>query len=266
MLKRQIADFNPRLDVRLDPATLSLGYGPGVAGPVPELRRLDDIRSSLLDPGCQGPDPTYAIAMDVSRLNDKENLVRRKLLFGVVAFARGKLGRELVRSQGHVHAVSSACGCSTPELIEVWRGRAVVYMQETADEDPGRCFAVEAEPGDKVVIPPGWAHSVINADPDNVMMFGALCVSDYGFDYRGVRARRGLAWFPLWSENEERIRWEQNAAYKASFPVTKQPREISELNVIAGIPVYEQFSKDPDSLQWISQPMMAESVWNDFEP
>ena len=32
------------------------------------------------------------------------------------------------------------------------------------------------------------------------MSFGAWCDRQYGFDYRGVRAHRGLAWFPTFNE------------------------------------------------------------------
>src|SRR6202167_5312917 len=84
-------------------------------------------------------------------------------LFGVVVYASGRLGDEPVRSQGHIHAIAPHCGWSTPEVFEIWEGRAIVYAQESAEDDPGRCFAVTAGPGDKVVVPPGWAHAVINA-------------------------------------------------------------------------------------------------------
>src|SRR5216684_1823089 len=164
-------NFDPMIDLRLNPASLTFGYGSDVFGPQCEFRRIDDIRSSLLDPHCCGPDPVYAIAMDVGRISHRDELERRKLLFGVVALASGKLGKEFVHSQGS----------------------AVVYMQETAQDEPGRCFAVEAEPADKVVIPPGWAHCVINVDPIEVMVFGAWCVRDYGFDYRAIRAHGGGA-------------------------------------------------------------------------
>lgn len=140
--------------------------------------------------------------MDVGRIVHRDELRRRNMLFGVVAYASGKLGKELVRSQGHVHAISSCCGCSTPELIEIWQGRAVIYIQEATDDDPSRCFAVDAQPGEKVVIPPKWAHCVINTDPGEVMVFGAWCVRDYGFEYLAIRARGGLAWFPVWDEEQ----------------------------------------------------------------
>jgi glucose-6-phosphate isomerase, archaeal len=258
--------FDPKLEIRLKPASLSFEYGPCVFGPQPEYRRIAEIRSSLLDPYCEGPDPVYAIAMDVSRIVHRDELFRRKLLFGVVAFASGKLGKELVRSQGHVHAISPHCGCSTPELIEIWQGRAIVYIQEATDDDPGRCFAVEAQPGEKVVIPPEWAHCVINADPAEAMVFGAWCVREYGFEYSAVRARGGLAWFPVWEEEAQQLKWERNPAYNASYVVKKQSRDCPELSVWRETPIYEQFSMNPDSLQWISNPSRAASIWEKFEP
>jgi glucose-6-phosphate isomerase len=172
--------FDPAIEVRLDSATLRFEYGNHVFGPKPVSRRLDEIRASLRDPLCNGPDPVYAIAMDVGRIEHRDELHQRMLLFGMVAYASGTLGKELVRSQGHVHVVAPHCGWSTPELIEIWRGKAIVYMQEAANNDPGRCFAIEAEIGDKIVIPPGWAHFVANADPRTVLFFGAWCDREYG--------------------------------------------------------------------------------------
>ena len=56
--------------------------GRDVFGPVPEIRRLDDIRSSLEDPQSKGPEEVYAIVMDVGLAADREEIVGRNLLFG----------------------------------------------------------------------------------------------------------------------------------------------------------------------------------------
>ncbi len=176
---------------------------PGVFGPIAEMRRLDDIRPSLRDPHCDGPDPVYGITMDVGREEHREDLRQRMLLLGAVVFAGGRLGEEPVRSQGHIHRKAPHSGWSPPELFEIWEGSAIIYAQETADDHPGRCFAISAGVGDQVVVPPGWAHCVINADPSRRMVFAAWCDREYGFDYRGVRAHRGLAWFPLLPQERE---------------------------------------------------------------
>jgi glucose-6-phosphate isomerase len=117
--------FAPGLEVLFLKDTMSFQYGLQVFGPKPEYRSLEAIRPSLRNPDCQGPDPVYAIAMDVGRLEDLDELKKRMLLLGIVIYASGKLGDGPVRSQGHVHAVSPHCGWSTPELFEIWEGRAI---------------------------------------------------------------------------------------------------------------------------------------------
>ena len=256
--------FDPGFDIRLDPASLGFQYGAGVFGPAPELRRLDDIRKSLRDPHCSGPDPVYGIAMDVGKTTDAPELQRRSLLFGAVVYASGRLGDEPVRSQGHVHAVAPHCGWSTPELFEIWEGRAIIYAQEFAGDDPGRCIAVEAGPGDHVVAPPGWAHAVINAGESERMVFGALCERQYGFLYDAVRAHGGLAWFPLLRGG--RIEWQANPRYRTSSLTVRNARQYPELGVLPGVPLYRQFQADPDRLQWISEPARVASLWNTLEP
>jgi glucose-6-phosphate isomerase, archaeal len=261
---RPDAKFDPKLGVRSPAGTLEFAYDDGVFGPQPEFRRLDDIRPSLRDRNSEGPDPVYSIVMDVGRQEHRAELERRMLLFGVVVYAAGQLGAEPVRSQGHIHAVAPHCGWSTPELFEVWEGRAIVYAQETANDNPGRCFAVSANPGDKVVVPPEWAHCVINADPENRMMFGALCERQYGFLYDKIRAHHGLAWFPV-LDTRGIITWERNPTYQPSDLSIRTPRNYPELDLEPKMPIYEQFATNPESVQWVSEPLRAESLWRAFE-
>jgi glucose-6-phosphate isomerase, archaeal len=256
--------FDPGFDIQLESKALGFRYGEGVFGPAPELRRLDDIRGSLRDPQCSGPDPVYGIAMDVGKSADAPELRRRSLLFGAVVYASGRLGDEPVRSQGHVHAVAPHCGWSTPELFEIWEGRAIIYAQEFAGDDPGRCIAVEAGPGDHVVVPPNWAHAVINASEAARMVFGALCERQYGFVYDEVRAHGGLAWFPLLREG--RIEWQANLRYKPSSLSVRGARSYPELGILPSVPLYRQFEADADRLQWVSEPARVASLWNTLEP
>lgn len=256
--------FDPGFDIRLEPGSLGFRYGAGVFGPPSELRRLDDIRRSLRDPNCSGPDPVYGIAMDVGNSADLPELQSRSLLFGAVVYASGRLGDEPVRSQGHVHAVAPHCGWSTPELFEIWEGRAIIYAQESASDDPGRCVAVEAGPGDRVVVPPGWAHAVINASASERMVFGALCERQYGFVYDAVRAHGGLAWFPLL--REQNIEWQANPRYQPSSLNVRPARQYPELGIHPDTPIYRQFVSDPDRLQWVSEPARVASLWKTLEP
>jgi glucose-6-phosphate isomerase, archaeal len=257
--------LNPGLEISFDTNTMDFRYGDSVFGPRPEYRRLDAVRGSLRDPNCSGPDPVYSIAMDVGRVSDFDELKKRMLLFGIVMYASGRLGDEPVRSQGHVHAISPHSGWSAPELFEVWEGRAIVYGQEKSGDDPGRCVAIEAGPQDKVVIPPGWAHFVVNADLNSKLIFGAWCDRQYAFDYTQMRAHHGLAWFPLIDTSGE-IRWEANPNYSASQLQALKARPYPELGLSSGIPIYEYLHRDPGAIQWVSDPAKLGALWSQFQP
>ncbi len=265
MLSTAQEKFDHGLDIQLLKDTLDFRYGAGVFGPRPEYRSLDSIRQSLRDPNSTGPDPVYAIAMDVGRTEDREELNRRMLLFGVVTYASGELGDGPVRSQGHVHAVSPHCGWSTPELFEVWEGYAIIYGQEKSGDNPGKCIAVEAGPGERVVMPPGWAHYVVNANKGSELIFGAWCDRQYGFDYNQMRAHHGLAWYPLLAADGE-INWEANPNYCQSKLEVRNARSYPELGLRAAMPIYALLRHDPESIQWVSDPARLHKVWQGFEP
>lgn len=259
--------FDPGLGIVPVAEPLGFRYLPGVFGPEPELRSLDAIRPSLRDPDCIGPDPVYGIAMDVGRQEFRSELERRMLLFGVVTYAAGTLGDEPVRSQGHVHRVSKHSGWSPPEVYEIWSGVGCVYMQEHAADDPGRCYAILAGPGDLVVVPPGWAHATISADRSQMLTFGALCDREYGFEYTEIRKRKGLAWYPLVGPRGG-LRWEHNPLYVQSNTnagiEVRGPGDYSRLGLRRNVPLYRQTTEAPERLQWVSRPDLVAEVWREF--
>ncbi len=258
--------FDPGLGVVPVREPLGFQYEPGVFGPQPERRSLDAIRPSLRNPACPGPDPVYAIAMDVGREEIRTDLEQRMLLFGVVTYASGKLGEEPVRSQGHVHRVSLHSGWSPPEVYEIWDGAAAfIYMQEHAADNPGRCYAILASPGDIVVVPPGWAHAAISADPSDFMTLGALCDREYGFEYEEIKKRKGLAWYALVTSNGG-IEWLPNPCYRTTNLDVRRPVDYSRLGIVRGRPLYEQAVQDFDRFAWVSNPALARDVWWQFEP
>lgn len=252
------------LDIKTTSGNLGFQYGQGVFGPSPEIRHLDDIRGSLSDPDSDGPEELYCIAMDVGKDIDKEDIVSRNLLFGVVTYVKGTIGKEPVRSQGHIHAISRSCGCSTPEVYEIWEGEAIIYMQESGKDDAGNCYAVHAKAGEVVIVPPGWVHATINANKDCNMTFGAWCVRDYGFDYKDVKQHHGIAYFPEY-ENDK-LHWKPNQAYKTSNLIEKEAREYKDFKIEKGIAIYEQFEKQKDMFDFVVHPEKYDELWKDYRP
>ena len=257
--------FYPGFDIRPTADPMGFEYGPGVFGPEVENRTLDSIRKSLRDPECPGPYSVYSIAMDVGKTAHRLQLIQHHLLYGVVTYAAGRLGDEPIRSQGHIHKISPHSGWSTPEVYEIWSGKAIIYMQETADDQPGRCFAVEANPGNVVIVPPSWAHATISADPEQPLTFGAWCDREYGFEYEDVRRHNGLAWFPVLLENGI-IEWEKNMNYNDSELIIKTPDQYAHIGIRKGKPIYTQYEENPVLFQFIPHPQLIESIWNNFIP
>lgn len=257
--------FNPGFDIEVLENPMGFNYGPGVSGPVVENRTLNSIRKSLMDSDSDGPEIVYTIAMDVYKNKHLPILEKMNLLYGVVSYAKGSIGREPVRSQGHIHTVSPFCGCSTPEVYEIWSGKAIIYMQESAEDNPGRCFAVEADPGEVVIVPPGWAHATISADSSHPLTFGAWCVRDFGFEYAEVRAHSGLSWFPV-LDDENKIGWKRNKHYNHSELVEKKPEIYSQLNINPKKSIYRQFEENPEKFWFVARPQVAKEVWENFIP
>ena len=257
--------YDPGLNVEIQRDPMGFAYGAGVYGPKPEYRSLEAIRPSLLDPQAQGPETVYAIAMDVAKEEHRPALDERMLLFGVVTYAAGLLGKEPVRSQGHVHALSKHSQWSPPELYEIWEGKAIVYMQEKVEDKPGPCYAVYAEAGSKVLVPPRWAHCAINADPSSPMTFAAWCDREYSFKYDEVRAYHGLAWYPLVEEGGA-IQWKHNPRYKEGQIICKESEDYGAFGIEKDVPIYVQFEKDLNKFQFISKPGLVKDLWDQFIP
>ena len=230
-----------------------------------EIRRLEDIRASLRDPQCKGPEQVYSIAMDVGKEEHRVLLNKLHLLFGVVTYSAGKLGQEPVRSQGHIHKISPYSGWSTPEIYEIWSGEAIIYMQEYAEDQPGRCYAVHAFPGDVVIVPPYWVHATISANPRLPLTFGAWCDRDYGFVYEGVRKHGGIAWFPIFNGSDE-LEWIANPMYDSSHLICKSPSDYISLDIRKGVSIYRQFEENPEIFLYVPNPALKAEVWRDFEP
>ena len=257
--------FDPGIDIKVMEEPIGFRYGDQVKGPQVELRKLDAIRPSLMDPACEGPENVYAIAMDVYEEKDYQAMVERDLLYGAVTYAKGLLGKEPVRSQGHIHAVSASCHSSTCEVYEIWSGTAIIYMQEKGSDDPGRCYAVIGKPGDVIIVPPYWVHATIVGDVKENMTFGAWCIRDYGFDYDEVRAHKGIAFFPVVNEEGE-MEFIRNENYQEAELIIKQAREYPEFNIEPGVPIYTQFQQDPDRFLFVSKPQTVQEIWDNFQP
>lgn len=258
-------EYDPGFQIEVDIDRMEFIYGKDVFGSKTEKRRLDDVRQTLRDKGSTGPEILYAIAMDTGKKEHRQDLLQRQLLYGICLYAPGLVGMEPVRSQGHIHAISASCNSSTPEMYEILQGRACIFMQKGADSSTKKAYAVFCEAGDKVIVPPGYAHYTANADPESFMVFGAWCIRDYGFEYSDVKRMGGLSYFPVVDTNGEII-FESNKNYQSTELIIKRPEIYSEFHIAPDIPIYQQYELDQEHFEFVTNPGKFKAIWDSFIP
>jgi glucose-6-phosphate isomerase len=239
--------------VCMDPETLTLTFGSGVTTAPAQVRSLDEVRPLLRDPRSEGPEHLYTIYMDVRVPRFAEALREKGLGYGAVVYNHGALGGEALRSQGHVHSTAPDTGVAYSELYEFWHGRGLVYMQDTVAPEVGDSIVVEAGPGDKVAIPPGWAHATVNVGSEP-MAFGAVYALDARLLYDPLRRLQGTAHYVLADGTLE-----ENPRYARVPPARRMPpHEIPECGVVAGRPA---LAGDVARLDFVSRPERHAALW-----
>lgn len=245
------------LPVTLDPETLTLEFDDGIVTEPLVQRRVDDIRAMLADPGATGPDPLYSIYMDVRIPALARQLDERGLAYGAVVDSPGNVGDEYVRSQGHIH--SAPVGSTTPylEIYEFWCGTGAVYLQNAAQSSLTDVILVEVHARDKLIIPPGWVHVVVNTG-STPLAFGALYAADAELIYEPLRALNGTAWRVLADGSFAPNPQYQNPPYPSRVRAVEYP----EFGIVRSQPILAEVAQNPDRFEYVVQPESFPDVWS----
>jgi glucose-6-phosphate isomerase len=242
--------------MRVDEADLTLDFGPNIMHPPGEIRRLDDVRAMLADPAASGPEQLYTIYMDIYEHGDGEVLREQGLLYGAVVYNHGTVGKEWLRSQGHVHSEKIDVGLRYSEIYEFWTGHGYIYLQKECRPAVSRAFLVRVGPGDRLVIPFGWVHLVINAGAE-VMSFGAWCARENTLEYDQLRLLGGPAHFVLTNGRVvKNPRYESVADVQYATPI-----EFPDLGLPRERPIYTSWRDDPARLAFMARPELVGDPW-----
>ena len=258
------------LDVSLgraeNAAPPSLLWGPNVIpAPAPEIRRARDLAPVLFDAAHakSNPDaPVYALYRDVATSETRLEIERRGLLFVVVGVRGQNLGEEKARTRGHVNSHAARTATVFPEVIEVWHGRALVYLQARPDPEAGGDVAtMELAPGDKTIVPPGWASLVVNvAGPNDALVYGSWRARECEPQYAALDALGGMAHFVLGDVGSPTF--EPNTRYRsAPIPRALPTRDFPNFGLTRAEPMFTTFRRNPDVLRFMTRPQDYANVW-----
>lgn len=230
-----------------------LVFAGGLPAVEPQIRYKREMLDVLLDPEAKGPEELYYMYRGVCRPEDKELLAEYGLRYDVTVIRAGRIGREYIKTAGHYHPLKEGTDTSYPEVYEVLSGRAHYLLQTEPGEDGVEALLIEAFPGDKVLIPPGYGHITIN--PGNVpLIMSNWVAADFASVYGPVRELGGGAYFEIAAAggDEEFI---VNPNYRPTPSLAaRRVEDWPQFGLVAGSPMYLEFLKNPDQFAFLTHP------------
>ncbi|MCW3488768.1 glucose-6-phosphate isomerase family protein [Dethiobacter alkaliphilus] len=219
----------------------------------PDVRYKKDMQDVFYDKNGQGPDELYYMYRGVGYKEDRELMAKHGLRYDITVLRSGQIGPEYIKTVGHYHPLKPGTEVTYPEVYEVLYGTAHYLLQTEPDDDGVDVILVEAKPGDKVLIPPGYGHITINPGPEVLVMSNWVA---YGFDsvYSPIKELGGGAYFELAAEGEDQ-RFIPNPRYKPAPRISlRQVQDHPELGLISGKPMYQEFISSPEKFAFLTQP------------
>ncbi|MBS3898507.1 MAG: hypothetical protein KGZ54_09100 [Dethiobacter sp.] len=230
-----------------------LTFGEGITPVTAAVRFKRDMLDVLFAAAADSEDELYYMYRDVCRAEDRPLIAKHGLRYDVTVLRPGQIGGEYIKTAGHYHPLKPGTDYTYPEVYEVLYGRAHYLLQTEPDEDGVEAILVEALPGDKVLIPPGYGHITIN--PGNTFLVMSNWVAA-GFDssYGAIKALGGGAYFELASKEED----EQFIVNPRYQPVPRLSgravEDRPEFGLVRGLPMYQEFLRSPEKFEFLTSP------------
>ncbi len=221
---------------------------PVLAGTIEYTRRghrlSQGLREVAADPNNLADDVVqYWTVVEVNDGRDP-SLREAPLAYSLTYLSDRPMGWERAKTHGHVHTPGRT-DRPDPEVYEVLRGKAIFLFQDLRVGPRATVvYAVHAEVGETVVIPPYMYHASVNGG-DGPLVFGDVCSRGLADDYGLVKESHGFAYhFP-------RSGWAAVAnAHYASVPALREvgaaewsPQDVGSL--------YARLRDDAPSLSWL---------------
>lgn len=233
---------------------------PGEVGFTRETRRMGEMRAILHEPSTL-PDttPVYWNFKLREAGSAEPEISQLRLTFGLVCLPPLKIGREYVKTHGHYHSAMPGSEIAFPEVYTHFYGEIYLYMQRRRQGSTALlddCVLYRMIPGHSIMIPPGYAHILINPSGKPALMAG-LYALDALHEYDPIRKTAGGAYYFI--EQDAEIKAISNPNYLECPPL----REVEELNgtrfapPAGNLPLWSAFIQDPQCFAFITNPDLA---------
>ena len=182
----------------------SLVFGEGIISDAvegPKIREFTKTKNFLKDPtSTYHRKDVYHMYRNVALETDNERIKAQKVGYDITVIPPGKMGDEFVKTIGHYHEMKPGTDVRYPEVYEVLYGKVFWLIQSTTPdlEQLLEVYLIEAERGEKAVIPPGFGHVSIN--PSDEVLVMANWQPYQKSNYEPYEAHQGGAYYVVESE------------------------------------------------------------------
>jgi glucose-6-phosphate isomerase len=167
------------LPLLLDSETSGLILCNGMQISKTDIRRAEDLKEVWLDPTKATSAPIYWIYYLSPKSEHKFLLEESNLVFGIVVIPPYKVGNEYVKTRGHYHRLMPNSPLTYPEVYTQFCGHLQYLIQKpksfTEIDNMEECILIDLEAGESLIIPPGYAHFIINPTNEVGVMAGLWC-------------------------------------------------------------------------------------------
>ncbi|MBM4242085.1 MAG: glucose-6-phosphate isomerase [Euryarchaeota archaeon] len=167
---------------------------------IPDIRKLSDMRDVIYDiewlKTAKDADLYYMYRDLALNSQDRAIIMENGLRYDITVIPPGNLGVECIKTAGHYHPLIDNTRYSYPEVYEVLEGMAHYLLQRRKNGIIMDVVMIEANEGDKVIVPPNYGHITINPSHEELKM--ANWVSrDFESIYEPYKECGGGAYFEL---------------------------------------------------------------------
>lgn len=186
----------------------------------------------------------------------KKVFERKGFTNGVTVIMPGSVNGECFKNSGHYHMVQNNQKYPNMEAYEILLGNAAFLLQKSTNltekelkiED---CVVIIAEEGEKIIVPPNYAHSVVNIG-SGPMIFGNLA-SPCPLNYEPINKKNGFFTYVLKHENTLLLQTNSNYENLPKIRIVK-PKEAKHLGIDFNKSLNECFYNNPDIFDYLNQP------------
>lgn len=160
-----------------------------------DIRWAEDLKPVLAFPEeLKENFPAYYMFRDLYySKNDRDKILEHRLRFDLTIIPPNMIGKEFIKTFGHYHPIAED-NLSYTEIYEVLSGKAYYLLQKIENGKIVDVIVVEANAGDKVIIPPNYGHVTINPSNKELRMTNWVC-RDFKSDYEPYERLRGACYY-----------------------------------------------------------------------